>query len=41
MHKTPDTEQIVILILHFLIIQNAKILFVPGNSYMEQPTKFA
>ena len=37
---TPDTEQIVFLILHYLIIQKLKMLFVPSNSHMEQPTKF-
>ena len=36
-----DTEQIVILILHYLIIQNSKMLFVPSNSYMEQHSKIA
>ena len=38
---TSDTEQIVILILHYLSFKNPKMLFVPSNSYMEQPTKFA
>ena len=38
----PDTEQIVILLLHFLIIQKLKHkLLVPNNSYIEQSPKLA
>ena len=36
-----DKEQVVILILLFLNIQRLKTFFVPSNSHMEQPTKFA
>ena len=39
--KTPDTEQIVILILHFLIVQKLINLFVPSQPHMEQPTNLA
>ena len=38
---TPDTEQIVILTLHFLIIQKLKMIFAQNNSHMELPSKFA
>ena len=38
---TPGTEQIVILILRFLIIKKLKNVFVQSNSHMEHHTKFA
>ena len=38
---TLDTERILTCILHFLIIQKQKNIFVSSNSYMEQITKFA
>ena len=37
---TPDTEEIKILIIHFLIIQELKKI-VPSHSHMEPPPKFA
>ena len=40
MHHTRH-KQIVILILHYLSYKNPKMLFVPSNSHMEQPTRTA